>query len=82
MSPGVAPREREANARYALAAAAGAGVSTFMLHGDIATPQPRLLLVLFASLMAFEASRRRDGPQAEQQQQQQEGKVGELQQLI
>ncbi|KIZ00514.1 Fimbrin-1 [Monoraphidium neglectum] len=73
IAPGADAAEREANARYALAVARRIGVSTFLLWNDVTSVdewvglqvQPRLMLVLFAALMAFDQQKRR------QQQQQQ-----------
>lgn len=59
VSPGGDAQQREANAKYALSVARRIGAGLPLLHGDIVAVRPRLLLVLFASLMAFE--RRRGG---------------------
>ena len=71
VAPGATKEEREANARYALAVARRAGVGLPLTPADVAAVRPRLMLVLFASLMAF-ARRRRQQQQQEHGQQQQE----------
>ncbi|KAI8470592.1 MAG: calponin homology domain-containing protein [Monoraphidium minutum] len=59
VSAGGDAAQREANARYALALARRAGAPTSLLWSDVTTVQPRLMLVLFATLMAHEQRQRR-----------------------
>ena len=61
VSPGRTTRERECNARYAVAAARKLGVSLPLLWEDVAEASPRASLIFKASLMLFDKRRRRKG---------------------
>jgi len=51
VSPGHTSLQRQSNARYALSLADKMGCSLFLVWEDLVPPQPRMVLVLLASLM-------------------------------
>ena len=55
LTPGGTPKERELNAKYAISCARRMGAMVFMLWEDITDVRPKMLLVFFATLMAFKA---------------------------
>jgi hypothetical protein len=58
VTPGVTPEQRQSNARYALALADRLGCSLFLVWEDLVDPpQPRMVLVLLASLMVCDLQR-------------------------
>jgi hypothetical protein len=68
VTPGLTPAQRQSNAKYALSVADKMGCSLFLVWEDLVDLQPRMVLVLLASLMYMDQTR---GRQQQQQQQQQ-----------
>ena len=55
ITAGDTPKDRELNAKYAISCARRMGAMVFMLWEDITDVRPKMLLVFFATLMAFKA---------------------------
>ena len=55
-APGKSAEERKLNARLAVSCARKAGCMVFLLWEDIVECKPKMLLVLFATLMQLEMS--------------------------
>eukprot|EP00775_Hariotina_reticulata_P003484 gene3484-3754_t len=51
VTPGLTAEQRQSNARYTLAVAEKIGCSLFLVWEDLVGPQPRMLVLLLASLM-------------------------------
>ena len=54
MTPGLTPDEKKLNARLAISCARRAGCMIFALWEDIVECKPKMLLVLFATLMQLD----------------------------
>ena len=54
MTPGVSAEDRKLNSRLAISCARKAGCMVFLLWEDITECKPKMLLVLFATLMQLE----------------------------
>jgi len=54
ITPGVTPEERKLNARLAVSCARKAGCMVFLLWEDITDCKPKMLLILFATLMQLD----------------------------
>jgi hypothetical protein len=67
VTPGLTPAQRQSNAKYALSVADKMGCSLFLVWEDLVDLQPRMVLVLLASLMYMDQTRHR-GQQQQQQQ--------------
>ncbi|WIA28107.1 hypothetical protein OEZ86_010687 [Tetradesmus obliquus] len=65
VTPGLTPAQRQSNAQYALSVADKLGCSLFLVWEDLVDLQPRMVLVLLASLMYMDQTRGR-GQQQQQ----------------
>jgi hypothetical protein len=59
VTPGLTPAQRQSNAKYALSVADKMGCSLFLVWEDLVDLQPRMVLVLLASLMYMDQTRSR-----------------------
>lgn len=69
VTPGVTPEQRQSNAKYALSVADKMGCSLFLVWEDLVDLQPRMVLVLLASLMYLDQARQRQQQQVQVQEQ-------------
>merc|ERR1719240_428250 len=60
VTPGMSAEEKKLNARLAISCARRAGCLIFALWEDIAETKPKMLLVLFATLMQLELKKKGD----------------------
>ena len=57
VKPGKTPEEKKLNARLAISSARRAGCMVFLLWEDITEHKPKMLLVLFATLMQLDLAK-------------------------